>query len=121
MKRAILLACCCLGLLITLGVGCWFLAPKIEDTILSTVTSPSGKIKVTVIQREVGLLNPTSILIMLHGSDQKPQNGTPIIAITDGIAPLISFDGDAQLRVRLFGGAMHNQKKEALGIRILYE
>jgi hypothetical protein len=108
-------------LLTAINIGGCVRAPKIEDVVLSAAASPSGKIKATVIERNVGLLNPPSILVMLHDAKQEPGDGTAVVAVTDGSAPLVSFDGDKKLRVRLIGGTKHNQKTEALGVIVVYE
>ena len=110
-----------IGLALMLSASACYVAPKIEDVVLTSAASPSGKIKATVIERNVGLLNPPSILVMLHDAKQSVGKGTAVVAITDGSAPLVTFDGDTKLRVRIVGGTKHNQRSEAMGVTIIYE
>jgi hypothetical protein len=110
-----------IGIVITLNVGACIHAPKVEDVVLTSVASPSGKIKATVIERNVGLLNPPSILVMLHDAKQSAGKGTAVVAITEGSAPSVKFESDTKVRIRIVGGTKHNQQNEALGVAVIYE
>jgi hypothetical protein len=94
--------------------------PEIRDKILSEAQSPSGKWKATVIERDAGLA-PTSIIVFVHPSTKRPDDGQAVVAITDGSPPGVTFVDDTRLQVRLFGGTTYNQLKEALGLTIIYE
>jgi hypothetical protein len=93
----------------------------VEERTLEEVTSPSGKLKATVLERNVGLLNPPSLIVFVHPSTKRPDKGVAVIAVTEGSPPSVAFEGDTKLRVRLFGGTKHNQKSEALGVTVVYE
>ena len=94
--------------------------PEIRDKLLSETQSPSGKWKATVIQRDAGLA-PTSIIVFVHPSAKRPDDGQAVVAITDGSRPVVTFVDNTKLQVRLFGGTTHNQLNEALGLTISYE
>jgi hypothetical protein len=93
---------------------------KVQDKTVSEARSPSGKWTATVVERDAGVMTG-SIIVFLHPSAKRPDAGEALIAVTDGPAPRVEFIEDAKLRVRLFGGARHNQRGEASGITILYE
>ena len=109
---------CCLFALIALALsGC---LARVRDRVVSEARSPSGKWTATVVERDAGVMTGSTI-VFLHRSAKRYDSGDPLIAITDGTAPSAKFVGDTKLRVRLFGGTYHDQRSEALGVRILYE
>lgn len=93
---------------------------KVSDKVLSQARSPSAKWTATVVDRDAGVMTG-SIIVFLHPTAKPHDDGEALIAITDGTAPTVEFVDDTKLRVRLFSGTKHNQRKEALGITILYE
>lgn len=121
MKPLLMRAWYVTALVFALNVSACIRAPKVEDVILSSAASPSGKIKVTVIERNVGVLNPPSILVMLHDAKQNAGKGIAVVAITEGSAPSVNFESDTKLRVRIVGGTKHNQRSEAMSVSIIYE
>lgn len=93
---------------------------KVNDRVLSEARSPSGKWTASVVDRDAGVMTG-SILVFLHPTAKSHDSGEAIIAITDGSAPTVEFVDDTKLRVRVFNGTKHNQRKDAFGVTILYE
>ena len=62
-----------------------------------------------------------SIIVFVHPTAKPHDEGEALIAVTDGTAPNIEFVDDTKLRVRLFSGTKRNQRKEAMGVTIIYE
>ncbi len=93
---------------------------QVHDKVISEARSPSGNWTATVVERDAGVMTG-SIIVFLHPFAKRHDAGEALIAITDGLAPSVEFVDDTKLRVRLFNGTKHNQRKEALGITIFYE
>lgn len=108
------------GTLVLLALGFLFPGPQIQDSPISFALSPSGRIKATVLERDVGLLNPPSILVMLHSAKREPRDEDVLIAIVNGDAPSVRFVSDSHLQVELHGGREHNRITNAMAVAIEY-
>ena len=108
------------GTLVLLALGFLVPGPEIQDSPISFALSPSGKLKATVLERDVGLLNPPSILVTLHAANREPRDEDVLIAIVNGAAPSVHFVSDSHLQVALHGGGEHNIITNAMGVAIQY-
>lgn len=108
------------GTLVLLALGLLFPGPEIKDSPISFALSPSGRIKATVLERDVGLLNPPSILVTLHSANREPRDEDVLIAIVNGAAPSVHFVSESHLQVALHGGREHNLITNSMGVAIQY-
>lgn len=108
------------GTLVLLALGFLFPGPEIHDFPVSSALCPSGKLKATVLERDVGLLNPPSILVTLHAANREPRDEDVLIAMVNGAAPSVRFVSDSHRQVALHGGRENNLITNAMGVTIQY-
>ena len=112
-------SCMCAVIVGLMASGC-SPTPPISDTVLEKVVSPSGESIAYVVYRET-MLAQSSLLVFAGRRTIDVKKAVPVIALTDGTPPSITFLDNQTLEVRIFGGSKHNQKFEADGINVIYK
>jgi len=111
-----------IGLLI-FGLGYYFVSGMCANTVISSSTSPNGKWKVVLFERNCGATTGFSTQISLLESGEKLTNEAGNIYITEGYPKGYTLNWDSDTSVVINGTSTRSNKKvtQFNGIQFSYE
>jgi hypothetical protein len=125
MTRAIKIIGISFGLILLLlfGVGYFLFSDMCANTIVNASTSPNGKWKVVLFERNCGATTGFSSQISLIKADAELNNEAGNIYIADGYPKGYTLKWESDTTVKLSGAYSKNYKKETQlnGVQFSYE
>jgi len=110
-------------LLLLFGVGYFLFSDMCVNTIVNASTSPNGKWKVVLFERNCGATTGFSSQISLIKADKELNNGAGNIYIADGYPKDYTLKWESDTTVKIGGAYSKNYKKETqfYGVQFSYE